>query len=88
MQHLEAQKSDTVNRVLIGAAVLIIGFYLLTEHRAHLFGALPYLLILACPLMHIFMHRSHGDHAASRDSEVKGVDKEKIKQGESSKACH
>jgi hypothetical protein len=25
---------------------LVLGFFLLTEHRAHLFGALPYLLIL------------------------------------------
>jgi hypothetical protein len=23
-------------------------------------GALPWLLVLACPLMHLFMH--HGDH--------------------------
>ena len=36
------------------------GFYLLTEHTAHLFGVLPYLFILACPLMHVFMHRGHG----------------------------
>jgi hypothetical protein len=25
-------------------------------------GALPYLLLLACPLMHVFMHRGHGGH--------------------------
>jgi hypothetical protein len=37
-----------------------IGFYLLTEHRAHVFGVLPYLLIAACPLMHLFMHHGHG----------------------------
>jgi hypothetical protein len=37
-------------------------FYLYTEHRAHLFGALPYLLLLACPLMHVFMHRGHSKH--------------------------
>lgn len=35
-------------------------FYLLSEHQAHFFGALPYLLLLACPLMHLFMH--HGSH--------------------------
>ena len=35
------------------------GFYLWTEHRAHLYGVLPYLLFLACPLMHLIMHRSH-----------------------------
>ena len=37
-------------------------FYLLSEHRAHLFGILPYLFLLACPLMHIFMHHGHGGH--------------------------
>ncbi len=40
----------------------IAGFFLLTEHRAHVFGVLPLLLLLACPLMHIFMHRGHGGH--------------------------
>jgi len=34
--------------------------YLWLEHRAHLLGALPYVLLLACPLMHLFMHRGHG----------------------------
>lgn len=43
--------------------LLIAGFFLQTEHRAHLFGILPFLLILlACPLLHRFMHRGHGDH--------------------------
>ena len=35
------------------------GFLLFTEHRAHVLGALPYLFLLACPLMHMFMHRGH-----------------------------
>jgi len=39
---------------------VIAAFYLLTEHRAHLLGALPFLLLLACPLMHLFMHGGHG----------------------------
>lgn len=50
-----------------------IVFLLWTEHRAHLFGALPYLILLACPLMHLFMHRGHrhgGDH---RDSATGGL---------------
>ena len=51
----------------IGLCVFLgaIGFFLWTEHRAHLLGALPYLLLLACPAMHLFMHHGHGhrDHA-------------------------
>ena len=30
------------------------------EHRAHLFGILPFLLLITCPLMHMFMRRRHG----------------------------
>ncbi len=45
----------------------IAGFYLITEHRAHLFGVLPFLLILLCPLMHFFMHGGHGGHGGDSD---------------------
>ncbi len=41
-------------------ALAVGSFFLVTEHTAHLLGALPYLLLLACPLMHVFMHRGHG----------------------------
>jgi len=52
------------SRYTLGLLVLggIAGFFLLSEHRAHVFGALPYLLLLACPLMHLFMHGGHGGH--------------------------
>ena len=43
---------------------LVAAFYILREHYEHALGALPYLLLLACPLMHLFMHHGHnGDHA-------------------------
>jgi len=38
----------------------VAAFFLFAEHRAHLFGALPYLLLLACLLMHLFHHHGHG----------------------------
>jgi Protein of unknown function (DUF2933) len=47
--------------ILVVLAV-VLGFYLFTEHRTHLFGVLPYLLFLACPLMHLFMHHGRGGH--------------------------
>jgi hypothetical protein len=37
-------------------------FLLFTEHRAHVLGILPFLFLLACPLMHLFMHHGHGHH--------------------------
>ncbi len=43
----------------------IAAFFLVAEHKAHLSGYLyylPYLLLLACPLLHVFMHGGHGSH--------------------------
>lgn len=47
------------------AFLAIAAFFLITEHTAHLFGFLPYVLLLLCPLLHLFMHRGHGDHATT-----------------------
>ena len=54
----------SVGLLVLGAIAL---YFLLTEHRAHFFFALPFLLLLACPLMHIFMHHGHGGHAGGED---------------------
>lgn len=43
---------------LIGAA----SYFLLVEHTQHFFEYLPFLILLLCPLMHVFMHGSHGKH--------------------------
>lgn len=49
------------------AAAAALAFWLLRDHWRHDLGYLgyaPYVLFLACPLMHLFMHRGHGhgDH--------------------------
>ncbi|MBN8739094.1 MAG: DUF2933 domain-containing protein [Xanthomonadaceae bacterium] len=47
--------------VLMGFAA----FYLIAEHRLHLAGLgrwLPILILLACPLLHLFGHGGHGGH--------------------------
>lgn len=46
------------------AFLAIAAFFLWAEHRAHILGVLPYLLLAACPIIHLFMHRSHGGHGA------------------------
>ncbi len=40
--------------------VLIAAFFVLREHWGHIAGSWPYLLLLACPVMHLF-HRHGGD---------------------------
>lgn len=49
-------------RIALVLLIIVGGFFLWTEHKAHIMGALPYLILLLCPVMHIFMHRSHGKH--------------------------
>ncbi len=44
----------------VSAFLAIAAFFLLTEHRAHVLGALPYILILSCPVIHFLMHGRHG----------------------------
>ena len=54
------------SRYAVGLLVMgaVAAYFLLSEHRAHFFWALPFLLLLACPLMHVFMHGGHGGHGA------------------------
>jgi hypothetical protein len=47
---------------LVAAA---LGVYLLVYHLTHVALVLPYVVLLACPLMH-FMHRGHPHHDASK----------------------
>jgi hypothetical protein len=61
-----SEGSFGTSRAFLVCAVLlvIVGFLLWTEHMAHALGYLPYLLLLACPLMHRFMHGGHGRHSS------------------------
>ena len=46
---------------LVAAA---LGAYLLVFHLVHVALVIPYLVLLACPLMHL-MHRGHHHHSNS-----------------------
>lgn len=65
----DASKSGMNSWMLIGlvATAAVALLLLLPDHLSHFLGWLPYLLIAACPLIHIFMHRGHG-HGRTRDS--------------------
>ena len=55
--------STRSTRFIIGVAgfAAIAAFFLFTEHRAHVLGALPFVLILAYPLLHLLTHGGHGN---------------------------
>ncbi len=83
MNHEHRHEPDSSKQTKSRAKWVFIGFlviaayFLVTEHRAHLSGWLSsygiWLFLLACPLMHLFMHggHDHGGHGsgeASNDS--------------------
>ena len=60
-------QSSARGRLTFLGFLAIAGFFLVTEHRAHLFGWLPLLLLLACPLLHLFGHGGHqGGHGSGQ----------------------
>jgi hypothetical protein len=58
---LSRWRSSSGTFMLVAGAIGM--YYLLTEHLTHVAQALPYLFLLACPLMHLFGHH-HGGHGA------------------------
>ena len=64
--------------LVLAGFLAVAGYFLWTEHQAHVIAALPWILVGGCLLMHVFMHRGHGAHgghdsAASRDSTTPGL---------------
>ena len=54
-------------KLVMYATIGIIAYFLVTEHRAHLAGFLPYSFLLACVFMHFFMHGGHGGHGGDNN---------------------
>jgi len=53
----------------------IAAFFLVTEHQAHAFGHLPFLLLLLCPLLHLFLHGRRGNgHSGHQDGRREGTE--------------
>ena len=65
--------------------LLIAAFLLVSEHRAHALGYLPFLLLLACPLLHVFMHgrHGHGGHGGPAGPGRKGDDTDRANDSSS-----
>jgi len=64
----------------LGIFMLVAGavgvYYLLTEHLTHVTQAIPYLFLLACPLMHLFHGHVHGhgrNHGTPGGDSTKGL---------------
>ena len=61
----------TINMLwLVIPAIIGLVLLLLSDHQQHILDFLPFVILLSCPLMHLFMHHGHGrrsqDDAAAR----------------------
>ena len=60
---------NRASRWVFWGFALIAVYFLWTEHRAHVVQFLPFVLLLACPLLHMF--HGHGGHGKHEDNERK-----------------
>lgn len=73
MQHQHSESSKhwkSRTGIALIMLALVAAFYLLREHWAHVAGNWPYLLLLLCPLMHLFGHGGHGHSHADQAAPV------------------
>lgn len=58
-----------INQWLLWLGLAAAVGWLFFRHNEHLLQLLPFLIILACPLMHVFGHGGHGGHGKSGDTQ-------------------
>jgi Protein of unknown function (DUF2933) len=63
---MRISRSKVAKGVLLAFAAIGL-FFLVTEHRAHTFGALPYILLAVCPLL-LYLGAWHAETDVSADA--------------------
>lgn len=48
--------------VMMICCLALIAIFFIFPRRLDGYSIIPFLLLIACPLMHLFMHRGHGGH--------------------------
>ncbi|GIL06441.1 MAG: DUF2933 domain-containing protein [Burkholderiaceae bacterium] len=67
-EHPTPRKGRSRGTWVLIAFLAIAAYFLLTEHRAHFFAYLPFVLLLACPLLHLL--HGHGGHGTQGGHEA------------------
>ena len=66
------QSRGLLRGLSIAVAGAVLAYLFFGEHRVHLLGYLPFLFLLACPLLHMTMHGGHGGHGHAPDPSKPG----------------
>ncbi len=71
----DTSRSGGRSKVRVGAVLLaflaIAAFFLLSEHRAHALGIIPYVLLLLCPVLHLILHGGHGRNGGAHEGHAR-----------------
>ena len=66
-EHPAPRRSRSRGTWVLIAFLAIAAYFLLTGHRAHFLAYLPFVLLLACPLLHLLHgHGRHKGHDANQ----------------------
>jgi hypothetical protein len=83
-EHTHGERSglnwSRVNQWLLWIGLAAAVAWMFFRHNAHLVQLLPFLILLACPLMHLFghgRHGGHGGHSTGEDRESKAEPRER-----------
>lgn len=68
---------QTSSGMLLIVLFAVGGYFLIKEHAAHIGENWILLILLLCPLMHIFMHGGHGRHEDHGEDHHRHSDDEK-----------
>ncbi|MBN8507016.1 MAG: DUF2933 domain-containing protein [Burkholderiales bacterium] len=60
-----------VNQWLLWIGLAAAVAWMFFRHSAHVVTLLPFLILLACPLLHFFGHGGHGGHGGGSDTKPK-----------------
>jgi hypothetical protein len=77
MKHTKKAWWRNPSNLTLAVFLAVGGYFLWTEHKAHVIAALPWVLVGGCLVMHLFMHGSHGHGGGGyRDDGAEKGDKE------------
>ncbi len=60
--------SKSFSQVALICVFAVAAFFVISGYGARFFGYLPFLLLLACPLVHLFMHNGHTSQGPGPDA--------------------
>lgn len=68
--HSSGPNWSRINQWVLWIGLAAAVAWMFFRHNAHLLQLLPFLILLACPLMHLFGHGGHGSHGGPPDRQA------------------